>query len=148
MRIGREHAAFQVVQLGTLPIGADVSQRTIEVPRLCRKIRRIAGPQVALPVPGGENGIEEAPLRFVADAVEQPIARLDIVAVIACPGLFPQAGPYFPVVELQARWVADVWAGLAPAPSKTATPVAANTEPVRRREPRAETARAMALRFA
>ena len=148
MRIGREHAAFQIVQLWTLPIVGDVSQRTIEMPRLCRQIRRITGPLVSLTVPGGEHGIEDAPLRFVAEAVEQPIARLDIVAEIPCPGLFPQAGPYFPVVELQARWVADVWAGLAPAPSKTATPVAAHTDPVRRREPRDETARAMALRFA
>lgn len=32
-------------------------------------------------------------------------------------GLFDQVGPYFPVLELQARWLAYAWAGLAPAPS-------------------------------
>ncbi|MES2713510.1 MAG: FAD-dependent oxidoreductase [Pseudomonadota bacterium] len=29
-------------------------------------------------------------------------------------GMFDQVGPYFPVLELQARWLAYAWAGLAP----------------------------------
>ena len=101
----------------------------MELPFLDRRTRQLLGL---------ENGRLDLP-----DLTFHP--ELEGLAFV---GLFPQAGPYFPVVELQARWVADVWAGLAPAPSKTATPVAANTEPVRRREPRDETARAMALRFA
>ena len=32
-------------------------------------------------------------------------------------GFYSQVGPYFPVLELQARWLAYVWAGLRPAPS-------------------------------
>jgi hypothetical protein len=35
----------------------------------------------------------------------------------ACMGLFHQVGPYFPVVELQARWIAYVWSGAVPAPT-------------------------------
>jgi dimethylaniline monooxygenase (N-oxide forming) len=30
-------------------------------------------------------------------------------------GLYPLIGPYFPVLELQARWLAHVWSGLIPA---------------------------------
>ncbi|MBG8552006.1 flavin-containing monooxygenase [Hymenobacter guriensis] len=33
-------------------------------------------------------------------------------------GLFPQAGPYFPVVELQARWIAACWSGARALPSR------------------------------
>jgi cation diffusion facilitator CzcD-associated flavoprotein CzcO len=32
-------------------------------------------------------------------------------------GLFDQVGPYFPVLELQARWLAYAWSGLVPMPS-------------------------------
>lgn len=32
-------------------------------------------------------------------------------------GFFPLVGPYFPVLELQARWMSYVWAGLVPEPS-------------------------------
>ncbi len=32
-------------------------------------------------------------------------------------GLFAQAGPYMPVLELQARWLAYAWAGLRPLPA-------------------------------
>ena len=35
-------------------------------------------------------------------------------------GLFDQVGPYFPVLELQARWLAYAWAGLVPAPTEGA----------------------------
>lgn len=33
-------------------------------------------------------------------------------------GMFDQVGPYFPVLELQARWLAYAWAGLVPAPTE------------------------------
>ena len=36
---------------------------------------------------------------------------------LACVGLFHQIGPLFPVVELQARWVAYVWGGASRMPS-------------------------------
>ena len=36
---------------------------------------------------------------------------------LAFVGLYHQGGPYFPPVELQARWVAYTWAGLCPRPS-------------------------------
>lgn len=35
-------------------------------------------------------------------------------------GLYEQVGPYFPVLELQARWLAYAWAGLRPMPSDEA----------------------------
>ncbi|QIX60380.1 NAD(P)-binding domain-containing protein [Hymenobacter sp. BT18] len=33
-------------------------------------------------------------------------------------GMFPQTGPYFPVVELQARWIAACWSGARPLPGR------------------------------
>ncbi|WP_115383716.1 flavin-containing monooxygenase [Jannaschia formosa] len=33
-------------------------------------------------------------------------------------GLYPQAGPYFPTLELQARWIAYAWSGAVPMPSE------------------------------
>jgi dimethylaniline monooxygenase (N-oxide forming) len=36
---------------------------------------------------------------------------------LACVGLFYQVGPFFPVAELQARWVAYAWSGTRPMPS-------------------------------
>ena len=33
-------------------------------------------------------------------------------------GIHPQLGPYFPSVELQARWIAYAWSGARPAPSR------------------------------
>jgi len=32
-------------------------------------------------------------------------------------GLYPLVGPYFPVIELQARWLTYLWTGLRPMPS-------------------------------
>ena len=37
---------------------------------------------------------------------------------LAFMGMQDQVGPYFPVVELQARWIAYTWAGIVSAPSK------------------------------
>jgi hypothetical protein len=36
---------------------------------------------------------------------------------LAFAGLIAQTGPYFPVLELQARWIAYAWSGVCPAPS-------------------------------
>lgn len=36
---------------------------------------------------------------------------------LAFAGLWDQAGPYFPPIELQARWIAYTWSGAIPAPS-------------------------------
>ena len=40
------------------------------------------------------------------------------LAGLAFLGLYDLIGPYFPVVELQARWIAYVWSGIRPAPSR------------------------------
>jgi dimethylaniline monooxygenase (N-oxide forming) len=39
---------------------------------------------------------------------------------IAFAGLFQVGGPYFPPIELQARWIAYAWSGIRPLPSKQA----------------------------
>ena len=33
---------------------------------------------------------------------------------LAFAGLWDQAGPYFPPIELQARWIAYTWSGAVP----------------------------------
>lgn len=35
-------------------------------------------------------------------------------------GVYHQSGPYFPTLELQARWVAYTWSGRRPAPTDAA----------------------------
>lgn len=37
---------------------------------------------------------------------------------LALVGVYHQSGPYFPTLELQARWVAYTWSGRLPAPSR------------------------------
>lgn len=39
---------------------------------------------------------------------------------LALVGVYHQSGPYFPTLELQARWVAYVWSGRRPAPARAA----------------------------
>ncbi len=39
---------------------------------------------------------------------------------LAFVGLYDQVGPLFPVLELQARWIAYAWAGVVPGPSREA----------------------------
>lgn len=39
---------------------------------------------------------------------------------LAFAGLYDQVGPFFPVLELQGRWIAYAWAGVIPAPSREA----------------------------
>jgi dimethylaniline monooxygenase (N-oxide forming) len=40
------------------------------------------------------------------------------LAGLAFLGLWEQTGPYFPPLELQARWITYVWAGIAPPPTR------------------------------
>ena len=79
----------------------------------------------------------------LADCTFHP--DLDGLALV---GLFPQASPYFPLVELQARWVACVWAGLATVPSREKQKAEFENEGLRPGGFRDAQARAMALRFA
>jgi hypothetical protein len=37
---------------------------------------------------------------------------------LAFVGLFDQTGPYFPPLELQARWITYVWSGIRPTPTR------------------------------
>jgi cation diffusion facilitator CzcD-associated flavoprotein CzcO len=69
-------------------------------------------------------------LPFLSDDVRRTVGlttgRLDLHALtfhpdlpnFACLGLFHQVGPYFPSIELQARWVAYTWSGRRPAPDR------------------------------
>jgi dimethylaniline monooxygenase (N-oxide forming) len=50
-------------------------------------------------------------------------------------GLYPLVGPYFPVLELQARWLAYLWAGLRPVPSVEAMKQGVATVQARRDGP-------------
>jgi dimethylaniline monooxygenase (N-oxide forming) len=50
-------------------------------------------------------------------------------------GLYPLVGPYFPVLELQARWLAYLWAGLRPMPSVEAMKQGVATAQARRGGP-------------
>jgi hypothetical protein len=85
----------------------------------------------------GSGGLELADCTFHPD--------LEGLALV---GVFPQASEYLPVVELQARWVAYVWAGLAPAPSGEGLRAGFPEERQRRGVFRDEQARSLALRFA
>ena len=115
---------------GSVDIGAIVIDAAFEVdlPFLDRRTRTI------LRVDAG--GLALADSTFHPD--------LEGLALV---GLFPQASPYFPVVELQARWVAYVWAGLAPVPAREDIQPGDDAPP-RGAGFRDEQARAMALRFA
>jgi flavin-binding monooxygenase-like protein len=72
----------------------------------------------------------ELSLPFLAQDVQQSIAidgtQIDLychtfhpdLPNLAFVGLYVQVGPYFPVLELQARWIAMVWSGIKPLPSR------------------------------
>ena len=72
----------------------------------------------------------ELSLPFLAQDVQQSIAadgtQIDLychtfhpdLPNLAFIGLYVQVGPYFPVLELQARWIAMVWSGIKPLPSR------------------------------
>lgn len=63
-------------------------------------------------------------------------------------GLYPLVGPYFPVLELQARWLAYVWAGLRPMPSIETMQESVSTARERRSGPRDVPMHALATLFA
>jgi dimethylaniline monooxygenase (N-oxide forming) len=63
-------------------------------------------------------------------------------------GLYPLVGPYFPVLELQARWLAYVWAGLRPMPSIETMQEGVSTARARRSGPRDVPMHALAILFA
>jgi dimethylaniline monooxygenase (N-oxide forming) len=63
-------------------------------------------------------------------------------------GLYPLIGPYFPVLELQARWLAYLWAGLRPMPSIETMQESVSTARARRSGPRDVPMHALATLFA
>ena len=63
-------------------------------------------------------------------------------------GLYPLVGPYFPVLELQARWLAYLWAGLRPMPSIQTMKEGVSTARARRGGPRDVPMHALATLFA
>ena len=63
-------------------------------------------------------------------------------------GLYPLVGPYFPVLELQARWLAYVWAGLRPMPSLETMQEGVSAARARRGGPREVPMHALATLFA
>jgi cation diffusion facilitator CzcD-associated flavoprotein CzcO len=63
-------------------------------------------------------------------------------------GLYPLVGPYFPVLELQARWLAYLWTGLRPMPSVETMQEGVSTARARRSGPRDVPMHALAMLFA
>ena len=63
-------------------------------------------------------------------------------------GLYPLVGPYFPVLELQARWLAYLWTGLRPMPSVETMQEGVSTARARRSGPRDVPMHALAKLFA
>ncbi|WP_207540876.1 flavin-containing monooxygenase [Sabulicella rubraurantiaca] len=63
-------------------------------------------------------------------------------------GLFDQAGPYFPVLELQARWLAYVWSGVVAPPGTASMREGLASCRARRGGPQTVPMHAMALLFA
>lgn len=71
--------------------------------------------------------------------------ELENLAVI---GVIAQTGPYFPVLELQARWIAYAWGGACPAPSREALAAGVASAHAARAGPLIQSMQAVALRFA
>jgi thioredoxin reductase len=63
-------------------------------------------------------------------------------------GMFPLQGPYFPVLELQARWIAYVWSGTRQAPSRPAMEAGVAAYRAQRGAPQDRLMHPMALLFA
>lgn len=63
-------------------------------------------------------------------------------------GIFDQVGPFFPVLELQARWLAYAWSGMTPFPAPAAMRAGLAACRARRGGPQAVPMHAMALLFA
>ena len=67
---------------------------------------------------------------------------------LAFAGLWDQAGPYFPPIELQARWIAYTWSGAVPKPSADEMTASIAACRARRATPRKERMNVVALQFA
>lgn len=67
---------------------------------------------------------------------------------LAFVGLFEMVGPYFPVLELQARWVAYAWSGARTAPSREEMEAGVAAYRSRRGLPQPVPMHALALQFA
>jgi dimethylaniline monooxygenase (N-oxide forming) len=70
------------------------------------------------------------------------------LAGLAFLGLFELIGPYFPVLELQARWIAYTWSGVRPAPSREEMEAGLTAYRARRGQPQQQLMDMMALLFA
>ena len=70
----------------------------LDVPYLDADVLRVLGPELAL----------------VHRTLHPEVPGLAVL------GLYPQQGPYLPVLELQARWVVGLWSGALPPPDATA----------------------------
>jgi dimethylaniline monooxygenase (N-oxide forming) len=70
------------------------------------------------------------------------------LAGLAFLGLYDLIGPYFPVVELQARWIAYVWSGIRPVPSREEMDAGLTAYQGRRGTPQQFIMHALALQFA
>jgi hypothetical protein len=62
-------------------------------------------------------------------------------------GLYEVIGPYYPVLELQARWIAYTWNGVLPAPSREEMEAGVAAYRARRDGPQQFPMHAMAIRF-
>ncbi len=67
---------------------------------------------------------------------------------LAFAGLIAQTGPYFPVLELQARYIAYAWGGACPAPDRAALEAGVEVYRATRGDRRVRPMHAVALRFA
>ena len=67
---------------------------------------------------------------------------------LAFAGLWDQAGPYFPPIELQARWIAYSWSGAVPAPSQDEMTAGVAASRVRRGLPQKGRMNLVSLQFA
>lgn len=67
---------------------------------------------------------------------------------LAFVGFYSQSGPYFPVLELQARWISYVWSGLLPPPPPETLALGVAAYRARRKLPQDQQMHMMAIRFA
>jgi dimethylaniline monooxygenase (N-oxide forming) len=67
---------------------------------------------------------------------------------LAAIGAYDQVGPYFPVVELAARWIAYVWSGVRPMPTREEMEAGISAYRSRRSGPQSVPMHVAALLFA
>jgi hypothetical protein len=70
----------------------------LDVPYLGADVRRVVGPELTL----------------VHRTLHPELPGFGVL------GQYPQQGPYFPVLELQARWLVGLWSGSVPPPDASA----------------------------